>query len=129
MDYYSLDLQISKGPEGSYNLYTASILENGDTKATQNFELRRDLKLIQMLDRIEEKVIIPMPQPEETTHIEFGKMLYDAVFSGELGEYFNQRFNEVQDENCGLRLSLQFSDDVPEIAALPWEYLHNGEDY
>ena len=129
VDYYSLDLRISKGPEGSYNQYTASILENGDTKATQNFELRRDLKLIQMLDRIEEKVIIPKPQPEETTHIEFGKMLYDTVFSGELGEYFIKRFNEVQDKNCGLRISMQFTEDIPEIAALPWEYLHNGEDF
>lgn len=61
MDYYSLDLLISKGPEGFYNQYTASILENEDTKATQNFELRRDLKLFQILDRIEEKVIIPKP--------------------------------------------------------------------
>ena len=129
LDYYPLDLQISKVPGDSRNLYQASILENGDTKASQNFELRRDLKLIQMLDRIEEKVIIPKPQPEETTHIEFGKMLYDTVFSGELGEYFNKRFNEVQDENCGLRISMQFSEDVPEIAALPWEYLHNGEDF
>ena len=82
-----------------------------------------------MLDRIEEKVIIPRPQPEETAHIEFGKMLYDTVFSGELGEYFNKRFDEVQDENCGLRVSMQFSENVPEIAALPWEYLHDGEDF
>lgn len=129
LDYDYLDLQVSKGPEGSYNLYTASILENGNIKATRNFELRRNLKLIQMLDRIEEKVVIPRPQPEESTHIEFGKMLYDAVFSGELGDYFNKRFNEVQDENCGLRVSMQFSEDVPEIAVLPWEYLHNGEDF
>jgi len=55
--------------------------------------------------------------------------LYDAVFSGELGGYFKKRFNEVQDKNCGLRVSMQFSEDVPEIAALPWEYLHNGEDF
>ncbi len=129
LDYHSLDLQISKVTGNSRNLYTASILENGDIKATQDFELRQDLKLSQMLNRIEEKAVIAKPQPEETTHIEFGKMLYDAVFSGELGGYFNKRFNEVQDENCGLRVSMQFSEDVPEIAALPWEYLHNGEDF
>jgi hypothetical protein len=129
LDYDFLDLQISKGPEGSYNMYTASILENGDIKAIQDFELRQDLKLSQMLNRIEEKVIIPEPQPEETAHIEFGKMLYDAVFSGEPGDYFNKRFNEVHDKNCGLRITMQFSEDVPEIAALPWEYLHNGEEF
>ena len=129
MDYDSLDLQISKVTGNSRNLYTASILENGDIKATRNFELRQDLKLNQMLDRIEEKAVVDKPQPEETTHIEFGKMLYDAVFSGELGGYFKKRFNEAQDKNCGLRVSMQFSEDVPEIAALPWEYLHNGEDF
>ena len=82
-----------------------------------------------MLDRIEEKAVVDKPQPEETIHIEFGKMLYDAVFSDELGGYFKKRFNDVQDKNCGLRVSMQFSKDVPEIAALPWEYLHNGEDF
>jgi tetratricopeptide (TPR) repeat protein len=129
LDYFSLDLQIAKVPEGSHNLYKASILENGDVKATHNFELRHNLKLIQMLDMIEKKVVMPHPQPEETTHIELGKMLYNAVFSGELGDYFNKHFSEAQDENCGLRLSLQFSEDVPEIASLPWEYLHNGGDF
>jgi len=128
LEYYSVDLQIAKEPEG-LNKYIASILENGDTKATQSFVLRRDLKLIQMLKDIEEKAIVPTPQPEETTHIEFGKMLYDTVFSGELGDYFNIRFNEAQEEDCGLRVSMQFNDNVPEIAALPWEYLHNGEDF
>jgi hypothetical protein len=128
-DYYPLDLQISKGPEGSSNLYTASILENGSVAATHNFELRQDLKLQQMLDQIEEKATNPRPQPEETIHKEFGKMLYDTVFSGELGDYFNKRFNEAQDENCGLRISLRFGEDVPEIAALPWEYLHDEEDF
>jgi CHAT domain-containing protein len=56
-------------------------------------------------------------------------MLYDAVFSGELGDYFKKRFNEVQDEKCGLRISMRFGEDVPEIAALPWEYLHDEEDF
>jgi hypothetical protein len=72
-----------------------------------------------MLDQIEEKSVISRPQPEETTHIESGKMLYTTVFSGELRDYFNKRFNAVQDRNNGLRVSLQFSEDVLEISALP----------
>ncbi|WP_269850796.1 CHAT domain-containing protein [Methanosarcina horonobensis] len=129
LDYYSLDLQITKEPEGSHNLYRASILENGDTKVTQSFELRHDLKLIQMLDQLEKKAIVPRPQPEEITHIEFGKMLYNTVFSGELGDYFDKRSRESQDENCGLRISMRFGEDVPDIAALPWEYLHDEDDF
>ncbi|MHC1754703.1 MAG: tetratricopeptide repeat protein [Methanosarcina sp.] len=129
MDYCSLDLQITKEPESSLNRYHVSITENGNIAATNNFALSRDLKLLQMLRHIEEKATTPEPQPEETTHIEFGKMLYHKVFSGELGEYFNKRFSEAQDNNYGFRISLQFTDDIPEIAALPWEYLHNGEDF
>lgn len=64
IDYYSLDLQIAKEPEGSNSFYRASILENGNVKATQSFELRHDVRLTQLLDRIEEKVIIPRPQPK-----------------------------------------------------------------
>jgi CHAT domain len=79
--------------------------------------------------KIKEKAVIPQPQPDETIHEEFGKMLYDAVFSGELGDYFKKRFNEVQDENCGFRISMLFGEDVPEISALPWEYLHDEEDF
>lgn len=126
LDYYSLDLQITKETEG-LNKYRASILENGVIKATKSFELKRDLKLIQMLDQVEEKVVISGPQPEETVHKDLGKILYNTLFSGKLWDYFNKRYNEAQDKDCGLRVSMQFNDDIPEIAALPWEYLHNGE--
>ena len=129
LEYYSLDLQITKETENSCNMYVASIIENENIKATRSFELRRDLRLIQMLDQIEEKNIIPYPQPKETIHIEFGRKLYNIVFSGELGDYFNKRLSEAQEGNCGLRISMRFSEDVPEIASLPWEYLHNGEDF
>ena len=129
LDYVSLDLQISKESTDSSNSYTASILENGNIKATQSFELKRNLKLTQMLNQIEEKVINPKRQPEETVQSEFGKMLHNAVFSGEVGDYFNKRLKEVQSKNSGLRVSLQFTEDVPEIATLPWEYLHNEEDF
>ena len=129
LDYLPLDLQISKMPESIPNHYHAAILENGEITATHDFELSRDLKLLQMLRKIEEKVIIPKSQPEEKIHTEFGKMLYHTVFSGELGEYFNKRSSEAQDNNHGFRISLRFADNIPEIAALPWEYLHNGEDF
>lgn len=129
LDYLPLDLQISKMSESIPNHYHAAILENREITATHDFELSRDLKLFQMLRKIEEKVIIPKSQPEEKIHTEFGKMLYHTVFSGELGEYFNKRSSEAQDNNHGFRISLRFADNIPEIAALPWEYLHNGEDF
>ena len=56
-------------------------------------------------------------------------MLYSRVFSGELDEYFNKSIRKVQENDGGLSISLRFGEDVPEIAALPWEYLHDDEDF
>ena len=92
LDYYSLDLQIAKEPEGSHSMYRASILENGGTKATRSFDLIHDLKLIQVLNRIEKKAVVPHPQPKETTHIEFGKMLYACCIFRQTGRILQQTF-------------------------------------
>ncbi len=129
MDYSSLDLQFTRPPGASSYKYRASILEDGNVVSSKDFELRRDLKFQQMLDRIEKKAVASSPQPEEDVHIEFGKMLYEKVFFGELGRHFNERLEGVRNNGSGLRISLRCDEGVPEIAALPWEYLHNGEDF
>jgi tetratricopeptide (TPR) repeat protein/CHAT domain-containing protein len=142
LKYSSLDFQITQSSEASSHKYRASILEDGNVVASNDFELRQDLKLSQMLEKIEEKVT-KSPEPEnqkdkvelleeeerDKPHIEFGKMLYSKVFSGQLGEYFNKSIQEVQENGSGLRISLRFGEDVPEISALPWEYLHDDEDF
>lgn len=96
-----------------------------------------------MLDNIEIKVTEIPEEPKEQQkkvekskegereepHIEFGKMLYEKVFSGELGRYFHERLEELKNNGSGLRISLRCDEEVPEIAALPWEYLHDDEDF
>jgi len=143
LEYSSLDFQITRSPNVSPYIYHASILEEGNVVASNDFELRRDLKLSQMLESIKKKVTESPEEPEkhnenaealeekerEVPHIEFGKMLYSKVFSGQLGEYFNKSIQEVQENGSGLRISLRFGEDVPEISALPWEYLHDDEDF
>jgi len=76
-----------------------------------------------------EKVEAREEQKREEPHIELGKMLYSKVFSGQLGEYFNKSIQEVQENDGGLRISLRFDEDIPEITALPWKYLHDNEDF
>jgi tetratricopeptide (TPR) repeat protein len=143
LKYSSLDFQITQSSEASSHKYRASILEDGNVVASNDFELRQDLRLSQMLDRIEKKVTKSPEKPEnqkdkaelleeeerDKPHIEFGKMLYSRVFSGQLGEYFNNSVKEVQENGDGLRISLRFDEDVPEISALPCEYLHDDEDF
>ncbi|WP_292390370.1 tetratricopeptide repeat protein [Methanosarcina sp. UBA5] len=142
MEYSSLDFLITRSPDSHSYIYHASILEDGNVVASNDFELRQDLRLSQMLESIEEKVT-KNPKPEtqkeksgtldekdrEEPHIEFGKMLYSKVFSGQLSEYFNKSITEAQENGSGLRISLRFGEDVPEISALPWEYLHDNEDF
>jgi tetratricopeptide (TPR) repeat protein len=143
LEYSSLDFQVTRLSEASSHEYRASILEDENVVVSNDFELRQDLRLSQMLDRIEKKVIKSPEKPEtqkekaelleederEKPHIEFGKMLYSKVFSGQLGEYFNNSVKGVQENGNGLRISLRFGEDVPEISALPWEYLHDDEDF
>jgi len=143
LDYSSLDFQVTRSPDAAPYIYHASILQDGNVVASNDFELRPDLRLRQMLDDIEKRVIespadskkqegIMETREEgkrEDPHIEFGKMIYRKVFSGELGEYFNKSRLEAQENDNGLRISLRFDEGVPEIAALPWEYLHDSEDF
>jgi hypothetical protein len=125
LDYRDFELQISKeGPDQ----YRASALKDGDVAASATFELRAGgVRLSLGLDQLEKGAI--RPKSEETFHLDFGQELYGKVFSGELGVYFTDRFEEPKDDGAGLRLSLRFSADAAEIAALPWEFLHDGEDF
>lgn len=143
LEYSSLDFQITRPPNIPSYIYRASILEDGNVVVSNDFELRKDLRLSQMLESIEKKVTEGPEEPEkhkeneealeekdrEEPHVEFGKMLYTRVFSGQLGEYFNKSVKEAQENGGGLRISLRFDEDVPEISALPWEYLHDNEDF
>jgi hypothetical protein len=125
LDYRDFELRISKeGPDH----YRASALKDGEAVASRNFELRTGgVRLYLGLEQLEKGAI--GPKSKESFHTDFGRELYGKVFSGDLGDYFRDRFEEALDEGEGLRLSLRFCADAAEIAALPWEFLHDGEDF
>ena len=128
MSYRDFELELSKE---SPNLYRARALDNGSVEAEQTFELRTgELKVLEGLRRLEERVIGASEKVEkETFHIEFGRELYNKVFSGKLGEYFRKCLEEGQKSGGGLRICLRCDDSAQEISALPWEFLHNGDDF
>lgn len=52
-----------------------------------------------------------------------GKMLYQGLFTGEVGVIFQQSLGAVQRQNgTGLRIRLMIN--APELAALPWEAMY-----
>ncbi len=128
MSYRDFELQLSKE---SPNLYRARALDNGSVAAEQTFELRTgELKVLEGMRRLEEKAVGALEKAEkETFHIEFGRELYDKVFSRKLGEYFKDCLKEMQKNGKKLRICLRCDESAPEIAALPWEFLHNGDDF
>jgi hypothetical protein len=64
-------------------------------------------------------------QAAEDASRDFGGRLFRAVFADKVNTCLQVSLSEVGEE-CGLRIRLHLS-DVPELAALPWEYLYDPE--
>lgn len=62
------------------------------------------------------------PQLELTRR--FGNQLFQAVFKDQVLNSFRSSTDEAARQNRGLRVRLRMN-EAPELAALPWEYLHN----
>jgi len=56
---------------------------------------------------------------------DFGQRLFEAVFTEEVLVCFRRSFDQAQEKEMGLRLRLRLK-NVPELAALPWEYLYQA---
>ncbi|MGH7602166.1 MAG: CHAT domain-containing protein, partial [bacterium] len=54
----------------------------------------------------------------------FGGQLFATVFAGYVRSSFGACLNEASHQGAGLRLRLRLS-EAPELAALPWEFLHD----
>lgn len=58
-----------------------------------------------------------------------GGRLFDAVFSGPVGECLRRSLDRAQDAGATLRIRLRLS-DCPDLADLPWELLYDrSEDW
>jgi hypothetical protein len=63
------------------------------------------------------------PQYELTRR--FGNKLFQAVFKDQVLSSFRSSTEEAARQNRGLRVRLRMN-EAPELAPLPWEYLHNA---
>jgi tetratricopeptide (TPR) repeat protein len=122
-----MDLVIRLSGESRHH-FVAAVMEDDHLVACNSFELRLDnLRMIEYLKRLERQA--EESNSEDTFHIDFGRELYGKILEGEVGSYFRELLHEAQVECEGLRISLQFDDKASELANLPWEFLHDGEDF
>ena len=118
------DLPIRLSSEDKHH-FVASALEDGKPVASNSFELRSDeLRIIERLREMEKAAV--KPESLVTFHEDFGQELYGKVLAGDLKSYFQK---QLKANGEGLRISLQFDDDAQWLATLPWEFLHDGEDF
>jgi len=61
--------------------------------------------------------------PEEQAVQNFGRDLFEALFSGEIRSRYDVSLQEAKRQGKGLRLKLRIQ--PPELAALPWEFLYD----
>lgn len=58
----------------------------------------------------------------------FGKRLFDAIFAGEIKSAFVSSVQIAAKDGVGLRIRLRLN-DAPDLAEVPWELLHDGQDF
>lgn len=124
MAYRDLAIRLSVEAE---HRFVASALEDGRPAASNSFEIRSDeLRIIEQLREL--KKAAAKPESQVSFHGQFGQMLYGKVLAGDLKSYFEK---QLEGNGEGLRISLQFDDDADAkwLSNLPWEFLHDGEDF
>jgi tetratricopeptide (TPR) repeat protein len=92
------------------------------------FELRSDsVELIMTLDALE-KAASREEKPGKDLYVEFGKRMYELLFSGAIGESWRERRKRAGDIPLALVLRV---DPVSArfLQRIPWEYLHDGKDF
>ncbi len=63
--------------------------------------------------------------PEYDAIIQFGKTLYNTVFTKEIDSVFRRSWEKARSEMRLLRIRFRF--DVPEFHTIPWEYLYHPD--
>ena len=126
MQYWDFDLEIAPGSGQDYPVAARS--RDGDAHTTMHFPFD-DVRLENYLLKLQQA---PSPgahqrrvaAAHEQPVLEFGQILFEALFAGEVGELYQVSLREAERQHMGLRLRLRIR--APHLASLPWEYLYDS---
>jgi hypothetical protein len=104
---------------GDAKRYVARVINSPTGEARHEFALDEIEPALETLREI--------PKLSEEAVQQAGKTLYQAVFAGSVETAFAGSKQRADDEDTGLRVRLRLT-EVPELAAIPWEYLYRDTD-
>lgn len=124
MNYLNFDLQI----EASGEIYKARVINSPAGEAETDFQppfsdVERKNYLAQF-GMLQQNRTATVGESNDVAR-EFGKSLFDAVFTGELLSCFQRSFDAAQQKEQWLRLRLRLK-NAPDLAGLPWEFLYSS---
>lgn len=125
----SLDFELEIGP-GHDREYPVSVLESpaGQAQETMHFPFSQQL-LESQLENLQVALLRSAePRREQQSEQEgaaqdFGRALFDALFTGEVGILYDSSRRQAAEQGKVLRLKLRIA--PPELAVLPWEFLYD----
>jgi tetratricopeptide (TPR) repeat protein len=124
-----LDFELEIG-EGRGREYAVAVLRSpaGEARGTMHFPFdelaleNRLLNLQNILLRSGGKHRRVLSQEEQAVQ-DFGRALFDTLFSGEIRSYYDMSLREAAQQGRGLRLEMRIR--PPELNALPWEFMYD----
>jgi hypothetical protein len=131
MNYLDFEIEISPGSKSDY---TVAVIRSPAGEARE--ELRFPFSELQLESRLKDLEIALLrsggkrrqaPTKEEQTAQNFGRELFDLLLPSELRALYRTSLSKAIAQECGLRLKLRLK-EVPELAALPWEFLYDPND-
>lgn len=127
MEYLDFEIHIAPGRNQEYPV---SVVKSpaGEATATLKFPLD-DLTLAGQLRGVEAAVRessfpvrgVSMESPTKTSVVDFGKLLFDALFVDQIAAKYRMSQDRARLEKKGLRIRLRI--EAPDLSALPWEFL------
>lgn len=128
-----LDFELEIDP-GSGNEYPVALIHSpaGEARETMHFPFEgaeledclRDLQAALRRSSGQRRHIGSLPgSREDRTVQEFGRALFDALFTGEIRNRYDVSKQQGVQQRKGLRLKLRIQ--PPDLASLPWEFLYD----
>jgi formylglycine-generating enzyme required for sulfatase activity len=125
--YLDFELEIGRGRGREYPV-AVTHSPAGEAHATMRFpydELTLEKRLVVLQNALLGSGGGPrqLLSPEELVVRDFGRDLFDALFTGEVRRCYELSIEQAWQEDKGIRLKLRFQPS--DLAAVPWEFLYD----